>query len=109
MSQTSGSVKVPAEKIVQSICRATRKRYSTEVLEPPADLLAGWRPRPELSRRRADRRDHDHRVDDAAIVLHLPYLAALACTQPLVIDALVDVPEDREADGGSGDRIAASA
>jgi transposase len=30
MSQKSGSVKVPAEKIVQSIRRATRKRYSAE-------------------------------------------------------------------------------
>ena len=30
MSQKSGSVKVPAERIVQSIRRATRKRYSAE-------------------------------------------------------------------------------
>ena len=30
MSQKSGSVKVPAEKIVHSIRRATRKRYSAE-------------------------------------------------------------------------------
>ena len=30
MSQKSGSVKEPAEKVVQNIRRATRKRYSAE-------------------------------------------------------------------------------
>ena len=30
MSQKSGSVKEPAEKVVQNIHRATRKRYSAE-------------------------------------------------------------------------------
>ena len=30
MSQKSGSVKEPAEKVVQNICRATRKLYSAE-------------------------------------------------------------------------------
>ena len=41
MSQKSGSVKEPAEKVVQNIRRATRKRYSAE--EKIRIVLAGLR------------------------------------------------------------------
>jgi hypothetical protein len=38
MSQKSGSVKEPAEKVVQNIRRATRRRYSAEDIHLPVKM-----------------------------------------------------------------------
>ena len=44
MSQKSGTVKEPAEKVVQHISRSTRKRYSAEESEPTTPLVRESRP-----------------------------------------------------------------
>ena len=87
MSQKSGSVKEPAEKVVQNIRRATRKRYSAEekirivlafASQALADLLereirfVGHQPKKSfLVRQKLGRRMamHRHGLDAAGLAL----------------------------------------
>src|SRR5207245_5196095 len=68
-----------------------------EVLEAPADLLAGHGLVPVLGHRGADGLDGEHRVHDAAIVKRLAHLLLLPGALALVVDVLHDLLEDLEA------------
>src|SRR2546421_11384026 len=62
-----------------------------EVLEAPADLLAGERLVAVLDHRGANRLGGEHRVDDAAVVERRAHLLLLAAALALVVDELHDV------------------